>query len=123
MSASALREWITSGRPVSRAAVADGDHLGMPRARDEIGCRDVELFVGVMRVRADRAEHVRETLSDRQQSVLPPHAGRDRDDPPDAGVARAAYDAVEVVGEVRKVEMAVAVDQHGGHAFAASGST
>ena len=49
---------------------------------------------------------------DREQRVEAPHPGRDRDDAPDAGGPGAGDNAVEVVGKVREVEMAMAVDKH-----------
>ena len=67
-----------------------------------------------MRMGADRAEHVGKPLGDREQLGLPAHAGRDRHDPADAGRPGARDDGVELVGEVREIEMAVAVDQHRG---------
>ena len=66
----------------------------------------------VMRMGADRTEHVVESLGDRQQVRQPAHPGRDRHHPPDAGCPRARHDAVEIGGEVREIEVAMAVDQH-----------
>ena len=45
------------------------------------------------------------------QIGLPPHPRRDRDETRDARGLGAAHHAVELVLEVRKIEMAVAVDQ------------
>ena len=104
MSSSASREWMTSGKPVARAAamwlrkplllrvaravvvvivepgLADRHHLGMTRARDQLVGRDVELLVGMVRMRADRAEDVGKSLGDGEQLGVPLDPGRDRDD-------------------------------------------
>ena len=94
MSSSASREWMTSGSPVSRAAAiwrakaallrvarrivvvivepgfADRHDFRVLRPRDEIGRRHVELLMGVMRMRADRAIDVGKALGDRKQIGL-----------------------------------------------------
>ena len=54
----------------------------------------------------------RKALGDGEQLGVPLHPRRDRDHAADAGRARARDDGVELVGEVRKIEMAMAVDQH-----------
>ena len=41
------------------------------------------------------------------------HPRRDRDDAADAGRTGAADDGVKLAGKIRKIEMAMAVDQHG----------
>jgi hypothetical protein len=106
---SASRVWITSGSFVARAAAmwvrkpwrlrvarrvvvviveagfADRHDLGMLRARDQVVGRDVELLMGVMRMRADRAGHVGKALRDRQHLRMTLHAGRDRHHAADAG--------------------------------------
>ena len=66
-----------------------------------------------MRMGADRAIDVRKSLGDREQCAEPPHPRRDGDDAPDAGGRRPRHDAVEVVGKIGKIEMAMAVDEHG----------
>ena len=81
--------------------------------------RDVELLVGVVRMGADRAEHVGKALGDRKQIGVLLHPRRDRHHAADAGRPARADDGVELVGEVRKIEMAMAVDQHGVHAWRA----
>ena len=78
----------------------------------------------LVRMGADRAEDVRKALGDREQLGVALHPGRDGDDAADAGRPRARHHAVELVGEVGKIEMAVAVDEHGAYLGAlASGST
>src|SRR4029077_7576658 len=74
--------------------------------------RDVELLVRVMRMRADRAGYVGESLRDRQHLRVALDARRDRHDAPDAGGLRACHHGVELGREIGKIEMAVAVDEH-----------
>src|SRR4051794_5771876 len=88
-------------------------HLRMTGLRDQIRRADVELFVGVVRMGANRAEHVWKPLGDGDQIRLPPHPGRDRDHAADAGRSGALDHALEPVLEVGKIQMTVAVDQHG----------
>ena len=63
---------------------------------------------------ADRTEHVGKPLGDGQDRVVPADPGRNRHHAADAGRPRARDDGVELVGEVREIEMAMAVDEHGG---------
>ena len=89
----------------------DRHHLGMTRARDQLVDRDVELLVGVVRMGADRAIDVGKALGDREQLGVALDPRRDGDDAGDAGCLRARDHGIELAGEVRKIEMAVAVDQ------------
>ena len=77
-----------------------------------------------MRMGADRAIDVGKTLGDREQAVQPLYPRRDRDDAADPGGLGARDDGVEIVGEIGKIEMAVAVDEHHSAPLAGSlGST
>ena len=69
---------------------ADRHHLGMARARDQVGGRDVELLVGVVRMGADRAADLGKPLGDRDELGVPLHPGRDRHHAADAGGLRRA---------------------------------
>ena len=62
---------------------------------------------------ADRAKDIGEAVGDRQQFIVTAHARGDRDHPPDAGTTGAANHGVELVGKIGKIEMAMAVNQHG----------
>ena len=44
---------------VVETGLAKRNDFGLARARDEVGRADVEFLMGVVRMRADRAEHVR----------------------------------------------------------------
>jgi hypothetical protein len=91
--------------------------LRMPCQVDQLLRRDAVLLVRVMRMRADRAVDARKARRDVEQPVEPAHAGRDRDDADNAGGLGAPNDGVEVAGEVREVEVTVAVDQHQASSF------
>src|SRR5262249_13099946 len=90
----------------------DPDYLRMPRALGKLARGDIELLVGVMRMGPDRAEHVLEPLGDRQHLAMPAHAGRDRYNFRQTGGLRPRDDRIELGGTIRKIEMAMAVDQH-----------
>ena len=92
--------------------LAQRHHLGMPRQLDQFVGRNSVFFIGVMRMGADRAIDVWKSLGDRQQPAEAPHPRRDGDDAPNAGGRSPRHDGVEVIGEIRKIEMAVAVDEH-----------
>jgi hypothetical protein len=92
--------------------LTDRHDLGMARARHQIGRGDVELLVGAVRMGADRTVDVRESLRDCNEIVVLLHLRGDCHHPADAGVAGAPDNSVEVAGEIRKIEMAMAVDQH-----------
>ncbi len=98
---------------VVEARLADRYHLGMAGASDERVGIDVEFLMGMMRMRAHRAVHVRKTFGDREHLIMPLDPGRDRDHAGDAGRLGAGYDRVELGRKVGKIEVAVAVDQHG----------
>ena len=61
---------------------------------------------------AHRAEHIAKTLGNGEHLIVPPDPRRDRYDAADAGVARPGDYRIEFIGEVREVQMAMAVDQH-----------
>src|SRR5215475_4231543 len=65
-----------------------------------------------MRMRAHRAIDAGESFGDRQDVAVASHARRDGHDPPDAGSLGTRHHAVELGGEVGKIEVAVAVNQH-----------
>ncbi len=81
---------------VVEPCLPDRHHFGMTRALDQVVRADVELLVGVVWVRADRAKHVRKALCDGDQIALPPHPRRNRHHPTDAGGLGALDHAVEL---------------------------
>ncbi len=97
---------------VIESGLSERDHLGMARAPDELIDGDVQLLVRVMRMGADRAVDVRKALGDGEHLGVPFDPRRDGDDTRDAGRLRARNHGIELAGEIGKIEMAVAVDQH-----------
>ena len=91
---------------------------------DQLACRYSVFFIGLVRMGANRAINVRKPLRDLQQLAKPFHPGRDGDDATDARAFRTSDDRIEIFGEVREIEMTVAIDQHGlATAQSAFGST
>ncbi len=103
--------------------LADRDDLGMGGEPNEIVGRHVQFLIGIMRMRADGTEDVRISLGDREDRVESFHPGRNRDHLPHAGVARALDDGVALGLEIRKIQVAMGVDQHGFVFTQASGAT
>ena len=92
--------------------LADRHDLRMFRQRDQRLGVDVQFLMGVVRMGADRAENLRKFLCDRKHLRKFPHAGADGDHAADAGGAGARHHGVEFAGEIGKIEVAVAVDEH-----------
>src|SRR5262245_2357310 len=93
------------------ACFADRHDFFSATAGYEFGQTDVRFFMRVMWMRADRTINIGKTPRYREQSRLAPHTRRDRDHAVDSRGARARYHGVELVGEVGKIEVAMAVDQ------------
>jgi len=85
--------------------------LGMPRQLDQFVGGYIFL-IGVVRMGADRAIDIRKALGDRKELAETPHPGRNGDDEPDPCGRSAGHDAVEIVGEIRKIQVTVAIYQH-----------
>jgi len=66
------------------------------RTRDQIVGRDVELFMRVMRMRADRAGHARKALGDAEHLRMAAHPRRDRHHATDSGRRGARHHRVEL---------------------------
>ena len=77
--------------------------------------------MGLMGMRPDRAINIGESLGDAAQMIEPAHPRGDRHDAADAGGFRALHDCRDLIGEIRKIQVAMAIDENA-HA-AASGST
>ena len=92
---------------------SDCDHFGMARSADQLVDADVELFMRVMGMRAERAVDVGKALGDAEHLGMSFDSRRDGHDARNAGCLRAGNHGVELVGKIGEIEMAVAVDQHG----------
>ena len=99
-------------RALVAQVLSDRDHLGMARAPDQLIGGDVQLLVRMMRMGADRAVDIRKALGDGEHLGVAFDPRRDGDDTRDAGRPRARNHGIELAGEIGKIEMAVAVDQH-----------
>ena len=93
--------------------LAQRDDFRMLRQLDQFARGNAVFLIGLMRMGADRAIDVGKPLGYGEQPVEPLDPGRDRDDAADPGRLGARNDGVEILGKIRKVEMAVAVDEHG----------
>ncbi len=102
---------------VIETRLADRHHLRVRREPDEIVNGDIELFIRIVRMRADGTEDVRIGFGDRKDRVEPLHAGRDRDHLADARCARALDDSVALSLEVGKIQMAMRIDKHADRAL------
>jgi hypothetical protein len=92
---------------------SDCDHFGMTRSVDQFVDGDVELLVSVVWMGPHRAIDLGKALGDAEHLGVPLDPHRDGDDAPNAGGAGARDDGVEFAGKIGKVEVAMAVDQHG----------
>ena len=137
MSLSASREWMMSGSlgragrrdmiaqtlylraarasfiMIIKPGLADRYHLWMPRQSDQLFSRDIELLMRIVRMRSHRAIDLRKSLSDRPHLRMPLYPGRDGDHAGNTGFLRTAHDRIQIMGKLRKIEVAVAVDEHG----------
>src|SRR4051812_2811049 len=95
----------------------------MPRQFDQFLRSNAVFLIGVMRMGTDRAIDVWKSFGDRQQRGNAPDARRNADDAANASGICPRYDRIEIVGEIRKIQMAMAIDEHGLPAQAAEGST
>jgi len=84
----------------------------MGRQSDKVLAGHIEFFRRIVRMGADGAIDFFESLSDSKDLVKSLHARRDGHHAADAGGQGAGDDGRPLLGEVRKVEMAVAVDEH-----------
>ena len=92
--------------------LADRHHLGMARQLDQLFDHNVGLLGGIVRMGADRAEHIVMGLDQAAQLVELADPRRDRHHQADPCRPGAVEQAVKIGAELRKIEMAVAVDQH-----------
>ncbi len=93
-----------------KPGLADRHRLGLARARHQIGDREIELLMGVMGMRPDRAKDIRKAFHDGKKPGLPHDPRGDGDDAADAGRLGPPHDGVEIAGEILEIEMAMAVN-------------
>ena len=102
----------SSEESIIETSLAKRHNLRRAGQSNKLVRRHIELFVSVVRMRSDRAIDVVKALGDREQFGLAFNARRDRHDALDSHRAGTPDNAVEIVSEVGKIEMTVAVDQH-----------
>ena len=81
---------------------------------DDLLERDIPLLRGMVRMGADRAIHIAMRLDDLEQIGEPAHPRRDGQHETDARTFGMRKHGLALRGEIGKIEMAVAVDQHHG---------
>src|SRR5207253_1971774 len=86
---------------------SDRNHLAMTRVSDQIGDREVEFLVRVVRKPADRAIDARKALGDGEHLGIAPDPGRGRDQRSKPGRAGARDQAIKLARDIRTVPMAV----------------
>src|SRR5690606_5913887 len=102
--------------------LADAHHLGVLGELDQLACRNARFFACIVRVRADRAEHIVVGLGNAADAVELTYPCRDRHPQADTGLDRAGDDRVSLFLKVREVEVAMTVDEHRAYAPAAASS-
>ena len=98
---------------IVEARFADCDAAGMERKRRERLNRDVRLLRGVVGMGADCEVDLRVRLGHRAVRLDSRHVSRDRHQAADTCRGGGGQHVGQSPGEIRKVEMAVGVDQHG----------
>jgi hypothetical protein len=84
----------------------------MRRKSHKIGRFDIQLLVRIVRMRADRAEDIDMAFRNTKDRVEPLHPRRNGDHLADTGRRGALDDRVALGLEIRKVQMAMGIDQH-----------
>ena len=91
---------------------ADADAFRVARQLDQAILRHFGFFMGVMRMCADRAKDFLIGFSDDGDRTKSLRAGRNSDHPLEVGGAGAFDHGITLGGEIRKIEVAMTVDQH-----------
>ena len=103
---------------VVEADLADCDDLGAGGERGELGMERLVERRRVVRMNTDRRRHpsgprLRQRHGRARRREIPPHA--DDDEADHAGGTRARNDGIGAVREVLRVEVAMGIDDRGGH--------
>ena len=100
---------------------AKAHDLGMAGQAHQVFGRDLGFAGRLVGMDADRAKDIVMGLGHGQHPVEPGDMGADGQHPADPGVAGADDHLVQFVGEIRKIQVAVAVDQ--GHEAASASAS
>ncbi len=107
---------LRSGRPivveVIQPGLAQRHDLRVRRQRNQLLGGNAVLLIRMMRVRADRTIDVWKARRDVEQTLDALHPRRDGHHAADTRGLGAGDDPVQILGEVRKIQMAMTVDQH-----------
>src|SRR5450631_3193010 len=93
---------------IIQTRLAERHDPGMPGQCDQFVGGNSVFFIGMMRMGADRAIDDWKPLGDFKQSAKPSHPRRDGDDTSNACSRSPCHDAIEVVGKIRKIQVAMA---------------
>ena len=93
-------------------AFTDAHDFRMPRQPQQAIDGDIRLGFGIMRMDADRAEHILVTFGDGEDSRKARERRADRQHGRDAHAPRPVEDRVDLAFELGMIEVAVTVDQH-----------
>src|SRR6202047_5674988 len=91
---------------------ANADAFWVARQRDQAILRHFGFFMRMMRMRADRAKDVLVGFGEQADRTKSFRAGRNGDHPLKPGGAGAFDHGIALGGEIRKIEVAMTVDQH-----------
>jgi len=98
---------------VVEPGLADRHDLRMRRQRDQFLGRHIGLFMRAVRMRADGAIDGGMRLGDGANRIEAAHPRRDGHHQPDARSVRPLDQPDTILVELREIEMAMAVDEHG----------
>ena len=98
---------------IIKTGFADCHDLGMICKPEQLVQRHILLVMCIVRMGANRAEHIVKAFGNCQYLREFPHPRRDRHHAFDTRIASACHDSIKLVGEIGKIQMAMAVDQHG----------
>src|SRR5262245_9252068 len=107
-----LRVTRTEVIMIVEAGFTDRNRLFVLREAHDLLDADIELLVRVMRMRADRTEHVGIAVGDGTKPVASLDPRRDRDHAPYPSRAGSSDDGIELAIEIREIQVTVTVDQH-----------
>src|SRR5580704_4093232 len=97
---------------IIESGFADAHAFRVARQRDQAILRHVGFFMRVMRMCPHRAKDVLVGFGDAADRTKSFRAGRNGDHPLEAGGAGAFDHGIALGGEIRKIEVAMTVDQH-----------
>ena len=92
---------------IVEASFANGDYLWVLAQIDEFLRRDIQFFVSIVRMGANRAVNTVIALRHGEHLLKPPNPGADRDHTFHAHVTGTLHDIIEFVRKVWKIQVAI----------------